>query len=67
MTTNYLVNVPKLKGLENYNEWIFAAKNFLILENLMHCIKPDSGKIIEAADDASKINYDCRQCVIETY
>lgn len=52
MSTNYLVNVPKLKGRENYPEWCFAAENFLILENMEHCIKPVTRKIIEAADDA---------------
>lgn len=52
MSTNYLVNVPKLKGRENYTEWCFAAENFLILENMEHCIKPVAGKITEAADDA---------------
>lgn len=52
MASNYLVNVPKLKGRENYNEWIFAAENFLILEDLQHSIKPVTGKTLEAADDA---------------
>ncbi|CAH2092368.1 unnamed protein product [Euphydryas editha] len=52
MATNYLVNVPKLKGRENYNEWTFAAQNFLILEDKLHCIKLETGKLIEAADDA---------------
>ena len=52
MTSNYLVNVPKLKGRENYNEWTFAAENFLVLEGMLHCIKPDFKKVIEAADDA---------------
>ncbi|CAH2108772.1 unnamed protein product [Euphydryas editha] len=51
MSTNYIVNVPKLKGRENYTEWCFAAENFLILENMEHCIKSVAGKI-EAADDA---------------
>lgn len=36
MPSNYLVNVPKLKGGQNYNEWVFAAKNFLILEDILH-------------------------------
>ncbi|CAH2103269.1 unnamed protein product [Euphydryas editha] len=30
----YIVNVPKLKGRENYDDWAFAAKNFLILEGI---------------------------------
>lgn len=51
MASNYLVNVPKLKGRDNYNEWTFAAENFLILEDMLHCIKPVAGKKLEAADD----------------
>ncbi|CAG4981652.1 unnamed protein product [Colias eurytheme] len=52
MASNYLVNVPKLKGRENYSEWVFAAENFLVLEDMVHCIRPISGKMIEAAEDA---------------
>lgn len=52
MSTNYLLNVPKLKGRENYSEWTFAAENFLILEDMLHCVKPGSGKQIVAAEDA---------------
>ncbi|CAH2097757.1 unnamed protein product [Euphydryas editha] len=52
MATSYQVNVPMLKLRENYNEWTFAAENFLILEDKLHCIKPETGKVIEAADDA---------------
>lgn len=51
MTANYLVNVPKLKGRENYGEWTFAAENFLVLEGMLHCIKPVEGKVIVPADD----------------
>lgn len=31
---SYLLNVPKLKGRENYDDWAFAARNFLILEGI---------------------------------
>lgn len=31
---NYSVNVPKLKGRENYDDWAFAAENFMILEGV---------------------------------
>ncbi|KAG5860165.1 hypothetical protein JTB14_032320 [Gonioctena quinquepunctata] len=31
-SNNYLANVPKLQGRENYEEWSFAIENFLILE-----------------------------------
>ncbi|OWR48976.1 putative Copia protein [Danaus plexippus plexippus] len=50
MAANYLVNVPKLRGRENYSEWSFAAENFLILEGMKHCVKPE-GAVVGAADD----------------
>lgn len=34
MAGSYIVNVPKLKGRENYDEWAFAAENFLLLEGV---------------------------------
>ncbi|CAH2035928.1 unnamed protein product, partial [Iphiclides podalirius] len=34
MAASYIINVPKLKGRENYDEWAFAAENFLILEGV---------------------------------
>ncbi|KAG6454155.1 hypothetical protein O3G_MSEX008511 [Manduca sexta] len=51
MTTNYLVNVPKLTGRDNYSEWCFAAENFLILEGMKHCVKPELKQEIKTADD----------------
>lgn len=51
-STNYLVNVPKLKGRENFSEWCFAAENFLVLEGMVGCIKPEPGHPPVAADDA---------------
>lgn len=51
-STNYLINVPKLKGRENYTEWTFAAENFLVLEGMEHCIESVERKVINAADDA---------------
>lgn len=51
MATNYLINVPKLKGRDNYSEWCFAAENFLVLEGMKHCIKPEPRKEIASADD----------------
>lgn len=39
MASSYLVSVPKLKGRENYEEWAFAAENFLILEGLSKSIE----------------------------
>ena len=38
MASNYVVNVPKLKGRENFAEWSFAVENFLVLEGLSKCI-----------------------------
>ncbi|KAG5882182.1 hypothetical protein JTB14_016450 [Gonioctena quinquepunctata] len=37
-SNNYLANVPKLHGRENYEEWSFAMENFLVLEGLSKCI-----------------------------
>lgn len=39
MSTNYLVNVLKLKGLDNYDDWCFAAENVLVLEGIADAIK----------------------------
>lgn len=39
MSTNYLVNVPKLRGRENYDNWCFAAENVLVLEGMADAIK----------------------------
>lgn len=50
MATNFALNVPKLKGRENYDEWAFAAENFLILEGMLDSITV--GKTVAAADDA---------------
>ncbi|GBP67397.1 Copia protein [Eumeta japonica] len=51
MSANYLINVPKLTGRDNYGEWCFAAENFLILEGMKHCVKPDAGVEVKTADD----------------
>lgn len=51
MAANYIVNVPKLKGRENYSEWVFAAENFLILEGMTKCIQEGDVKSF-AEDDA---------------
>lgn len=40
-TAGYIVNVPKLKGRENYEDWSFTVKNFLVLEGIdMDAILP---------------------------
>lgn len=35
---NYLNNVPKLMGRENYADWAFAVENVFVLEGLTKCI-----------------------------
>lgn len=50
MASGYLINVPKLKGRENYDEWAFAAENFLVLEGL--------AKSIVNAPEASEMEED---------
>lgn len=51
MTANYVANVPKLLGRENYSTWVYAAESFLILEGTKkfiekkpECSKPESSK-----------------------
>lgn len=39
MSSNYLANVPKLKGRDNYDDWCFAAENVLVLEGMADAIK----------------------------
>lgn len=50
-SVNYVTSVPKLKGRENYDEWAFAAENFLILDGLQKCIegKEEDGEKIARA------------------
>ncbi|CAF4890073.1 unnamed protein product [Pieris macdunnoughi] len=43
---SYFINVPKLKGRENFDDWAFAARNFLILEGI------DIDAILEDLSDA---------------
>lgn len=53
MAGSYIVNVPKLKGRENYDEWAFAAENFLMLEGVdIH--KQESTDAITADDKKAK-------------
>lgn len=49
MAGSYIVNVPKLKGRENYDEWAFAAEHFLMLDGI------DINKL-ESTSDASSID-----------
>lgn len=54
MSTNYLANIPKLKGRENYDDWCFAAENVLVLEGIADAIKaalPSSATPTQIADD----------------
>lgn len=52
-SNSYLLSIPKLKGRENYSEWAFAVENFLVLEGMLKCIKPDllDPPTVEPADD----------------
>lgn len=53
MAGSYLVNVPKLKGRENYDEWAFAAENYLLLEG-MDINKKRDEKLTDADDKKAK-------------
>lgn len=55
MSTNYLANVPKLKGRKNYDDWCFAAQNILVLEGMASAIKnplSDTASAIQKEEDA---------------
>lgn len=39
MTINYLKNVPRLVGRENYDEWCSVVENVFVLEGLSKCIE----------------------------
>ncbi|CAH2104034.1 unnamed protein product [Euphydryas editha] len=34
MSASYSINVPKLRGRENYDDWAFAVENYMILEGV---------------------------------
>lgn len=51
MSSSLIASVPKLRGRENYEEWAFAAENFLLLESLQSCVngtETDAEKITQA-------------------
>lgn len=52
---NYIANIPKLKGRENYEEWCFAVKNLLVLESMASAITaplPASATEVQTTEDA---------------
>lgn len=49
MSFNYLANVPKLSGRDNYQDWSFAIENIFVLEGLSGCL---SGAEKDAANIA---------------
>lgn len=52
MAMSYIQSVPKLKGRENYDEWSFAAENLLVLEGMLHYIKPRASIERKPEEDA---------------
>ena len=51
MAATYISNVPTLKGRENFDDWAFAAEQYMILGDLKGCIdgsEQDEGKILKA-------------------
>ncbi|CAF4947657.1 unnamed protein product [Pieris macdunnoughi] len=56
MSVNYIANVPKLKGRENYDDWCFAVQNVLVLENMADKIKTQ----LSASASASDIESDAK-------
>lgn len=59
MSSNFLANVPRLKGRENYDDWAFAVENLLVLEGVDKYIKGEtpsaSGDITDAKTRAKVI------------
>ncbi|XP_045451006.1 uncharacterized protein LOC123659887 [Melitaea cinxia] len=56
MAMNYIANIPKLKGRENYEDWCFAVQNVLVLENMAHAI----AEKLPASPTTSQINEDAK-------
>lgn len=55
MSTNYIANIPKLRGRENYEEWCFAVQNLLVLEGMASAITqalPASCTAVQLTEDA---------------
>ncbi|KAG5869576.1 hypothetical protein JTB14_023414 [Gonioctena quinquepunctata] len=52
MTANYSINMPQLKGQENYTDWAFAVENFLVLKGLSECIT----EVVGDSDVEAKAN-----------
>lgn len=50
MSSNYITNIPKLKGRENFDDWAFAVENLLVLEGADKFIKVE-GTEAEAVTD----------------
>ena len=53
-----LVNIPKLRERENYDDWAFAATNFLILESIKLIITIDP-KLYVHIKNESKVKNLC--------
>lgn len=58
MSANYVASVPKLRGRENYSEWVFAAENFLVLEGISNCIKAEDSTVSMEERKKSEVNND---------
>lgn len=48
-TSKYIANVPKLKGMQNYDEWSF--ENLLLLKSMNEYIKSIAVYEINSVDD----------------
>lgn len=51
MYANYSVNVPKLRGRENYDEWAFAAENYMVIEGV---VMDDQNVLTDAQNKKAK-------------
>lgn len=48
---NYMFNLEKLNGRDNFATWKFSAKTYLEHEGLWNCVEPPSGVVVEPAKD----------------
>lgn len=55
MAVNYLNNVPKLIGRENYADWAYAVENVFVLEGLSKCIDGTETDTVLVAKAKAKI------------
>ncbi|KAK9744340.1 hypothetical protein QE152_g7854 [Popillia japonica] len=59
-TDHVYVSVSKPKGKESYDDWAFAAQNFLILERLSKCIEESDATTEDISPNPGEITEDAK-------